>query len=145
MADAPFALWVTFPDPHEPYETPRRYWEMFPPERIQLPPWREDEFAALAPERNRVLHQMLGMEEDRIEDIYGMLAAYYGAVRFVDDGVGQIITALDRLGLRENTIVVFCSDHGDFSGEHCMQCKGGVFYDALTRIPLIHLLAGAPG
>jgi arylsulfatase A-like enzyme len=138
---APFALWVSFPDPHEPYETPRQYWEMFPAERIHLPPWREDEFAveglAQAPERNRVLYRMLGMEDDRLEDIYGLLAAYYGAVRFLDDGVGQIIDALARLGLRENTIVVFCSDHGDFSGEHCMQCKGGVFYDALTRIPLI--------
>jgi len=141
----PFALWVSFPDPHEPYEAPRHYFDMFPVERIQLPPWREDEFAAestkgafsVAPERNRVLNRMLGMEDDRIEDIYGLLAAYYGAVRFLDDGVGQIMAALERLGLRENTIVVFCADHGDFSGEHGMQCKGGVFYDALTRIPLI--------
>ncbi|MBN1402275.1 MAG: sulfatase-like hydrolase/transferase, partial [Anaerolineae bacterium] len=44
---------------------------------------------------------------------------------------------LARLGLRESTLVVFCADHGDFSGEHNMTCKGGLFYDALTRIPLI--------
>ena len=58
-------------------------------------------------------------------------------VRFIDDGVGQILDALEQTGLRENTIVVYCSDHGDLSGEHGMACKGGVFYDALTRIPLI--------
>jgi len=132
----PFALWVSFPDPHEPYEAPRRYAELFPPEVVQLPPWREGEFDD-APERNRVLYQMMGIEDNEDADIYGLLAAYYGMVRFLDDGVGQILDALDRLGLRENTIVVFCADHGDFAGEHGMVCKGGVFYDALTRIPLI--------
>jgi arylsulfatase A-like enzyme len=131
----PFVLWVSFPDPHEPYETPRRYWEMMA-DRVEAPPWRADEFTH-APERNRVIHAMMGIEEDPVEDVEGMLSAYYGNVRFVDDGVGRILDALDGLGLRENTIVVFCADHGDFSGEHGMQCKGGVFYDALTRIPLI--------
>ena len=134
--DDPFALWVSFPDPHEPYEAPRRYAEMFSPEVIDLPPWREGEFDA-APERNQVLYHILGVEDDPTEDIYGMLAAYYGNVRFLDDGLGQILDALERLGLRERTIVVFCADHGDFAGEHCMTCKGGVFYDCLTRIPLI--------
>jgi arylsulfatase A-like enzyme len=132
----PFALWVSFPDPHEPYEAPRRYCDLFPPQALTLPPWRQDEFDC-APERNRVLYQMMGMRKDRLEDIYGLLAAYYGEVRFVDDGVGQVLDALQGLNLRENTIVVFCSDHGDFAGEHNMNCKGGVFYDALTHVPLI--------
>lgn len=136
QSDSPFALWVSFPDPHEPYEAPRRYAEMFPRGVAQLPPSREDEFES-APERNRILHEMMGIEEDRPQDIYGFLAAYYGSTRFVDDGVGQILDALERLNLRENTIVVFCADHGDFAGEHGMVTKGGVFYDALTRVPLI--------
>jgi arylsulfatase A-like enzyme len=89
------------------------------------------------PERNRVLYQMDGLAGDREEDVLGVMAAYYGETRFVDDGVGQIMAALDRLGLRDRTIVVFCADHGDFGGEHNMMCKGGVFYDALTRVPLI--------
>lgn len=134
--DDPFVLWVSFPDPHEPYEAPRRYAEMFPPEVVQLPPWRQGEFDN-APERNRVLYRMMGIENNAKEDIYGLMAAYYGMVRFLDDGVGQILDALDRLGLRERTIVVFCADHGDFAGEHGMVTKGGVFYDALTRVPLI--------
>ena len=56
-------------------------------------------------------------------------------VRFIDDGVGQYRCAGTH-GPARDTVVVFCSDHGDFSGEHGMQCKGGVFYDALTRVPL---------
>lgn len=133
----PFALWVSFPDPHEPWVCPRSYWEEMRP-KVQLPPWREDEFSdGSAPERNRVLYEMLGVGDDEIDDLYGLMAAYYGMVRFLDDGVGQILDALERLGLRENTVVVFCSDHGDLMGEHRMQCKGGVFYDALTRVPLL--------
>jgi arylsulfatase A-like enzyme len=136
--DEPFALWVSYPDPHEPWEAPRQYAEMFPPDKIELPPFRADEFSdGTAPERNRILYEILGMDEDDPEHIYGVLGCYYAMTRFVDDGVGQILDALDRLGLREQTIVVFCADHGDFAGEHNMTTKGGVFYDCLTRVPLI--------
>ena len=65
------------------------------------------------------------------------MGVYYGMVRFIDDVLAQILGALADLGLRERTIVAFCSDHGDMMGEHRMQCKGGVFYDCLTRVPLV--------
>ena len=135
--DRPFALWVSFPDPQGPYVVPAPYATLFPPDKIQLPPWRDNEFDERAPERNRVLYDMLGMHRDPIAEVYGVMAGYYAFVRFIDDALGQILDALDRCGLRENTIVVFCSDHGDFMGEHRMQCKGGLFYDCLTRVPLI--------
>lgn len=136
--DEPFALWVSFPDPHEPWDCPRHYAEMFPRDQVELPPWRDDEFTdGTAPERNRVLYEMLGVRNDPEDQVYGVVGAYHGMTRFVDDGVGQILDALERLDLAENTIVVFCSDHGDFMGEHAMQCKGGAFYDCLTRVPLI--------
>ncbi|MEM7538987.1 MAG: sulfatase-like hydrolase/transferase [Chloroflexota bacterium] len=136
--DSPFALWVSIPDPHEPWVVPEQYAALFPPEKIDLPPSRDGEFTdGTAPDRNRILYEMLNYAKDDIQDVYGLLAVYYGMVRFIDDGVGQILDALERLDLRDETIVVFCSDHGDFSGEHQMQCKGGVFYDCLTRVPLI--------
>ena len=134
--DDPFALWVSYPDPHEPYECPRQYFEMMR-DVVQLPPQREDEFDASAPERNRVLYEVLNWRDEAEEQVLDLLAAYYGMVRFIDDGLAQIMQTLERLGLREKTIVVFCSDHGDFSGEHGMQCKGGVFYDCLTHVPLV--------
>ena len=140
--DEPFALWVSFPDPHEPWDCPQQYADLFPRENIELPPQRDNEFDQRAPERNRVLHEILNWRNDDIEDVYGLLAVYYGMVRFIDDALGQILDALERTELSEQTIVVFCSDHGDFSGEHGMQCKGGVFYDCLTRVPL---LVSCPG
>lgn len=136
--DDPFALWVSFPDPHEPWVVPVQYADLFPSDQIDLPPWRDDEFDDdRAPERNRILYRMLGVRDDPPEHLYGVMGVYYGMVRFIDDALGRILDALDHLGLRDNTIVVFCSDHGDFMGEHAMQCKGGVFYDCLTRVPLI--------
>jgi arylsulfatase A-like enzyme len=134
--DEPFALWVSYPDPHEPWVCPRSYYARMR-ERVQLPPQRAGEFDGSAPERNRVLHAMLNWHEDDPADVLGLLAVYYGMVQAIDDGLGEILDALERLGLRDNTIVVFCSDHGDFMGEHGMQCKGGVFYDCLTRVPLV--------
>jgi len=137
QGEKPFALWVSFPDPHEPWVCPRSYFEEME-DQVQLPPWRPGEFSdGTAPERNQILYEMVGVRSEEIDELRGLLAAYYGMVRFLDDGVGQILDALERTGLRENTIVVFCSDHGDFMGEHRMQCKGGAFYDALVRVPLI--------
>ena len=134
----PFALWVSIPDPHEPWVAPKSYADLFPPESIHLPPWRDGEFTdGTAPERNRVLYEILGVRDEDPQELRRLIGVYYAMIRFADDGVGQILDALAALGLREKTIVVFCSDHGDLMGEHAMQCKGGVFYEALTHVPLI--------
>ncbi|MGA1200009.1 MAG: sulfatase [Candidatus Latescibacterota bacterium] len=132
----PFALWLSIPDPHAPYECPQKY--VIPPEDVELPPWRDDEYAdGTTSERNQVLHAMIGVNNDPINEVKACVGVYHGMVRFLDDGIGQILDALERLDLRKNTMVVFCSDHGDFSGEHGQMAKGGSFYDCLTRVPLI--------
>lgn len=153
---APFALWVSYPDPHEPREAPRLYADMFPPDEVVLPPTRVGEFDAdggasvvddapyqpsgdfgPAPEVNRVLHRMMGLDEDAPEHVRGLISVHNAMCRFVDDGIGRILDKLEELGIADETIVVFTSDHGDFMGEHSMAVKGGVFYDCLTRVPLI--------
>ena len=134
----PFALFVSFPDPHHPLEAHKKYADMFPPESVKLPPQRDGEFdGPEVPERNKVLKEVLGTQYDTEEDIRGAIAIYYAMTRMVDDAVGRILDKLDELGLRENTIVTFTADHGDFGGEHGMIGKGGVFYDALVRVPYI--------
>lgn len=134
--EEPFALWVSFPDPHTPYEVPRPYADTIPPETVELPP-RPPEGAGALPERTRVLSRILNVRDASEHDLRRLVATYHAMVRFVDDGVGRILDALERLGLREDTIVVFCSDHGDFAGEHGMTRKGGAFYDCLVRVPLV--------
>lgn len=132
----PFALWVSFPDPHTPYEVPRGYFEEQERAGVELPPAEPYDMPG-TPERTRVLRRILDSSRAAREDVEGVVTAYHAMVRFIDDGVGRILDALERLGLRERTIIVFCSDHGDFAGEHGMTRKGGAFYDCLTRVPLI--------
>ena len=134
----PFALLLSYPDPHTPLEVPRRYAEMHPPESVVMPPQREDEFTdGTTPVRNRQLHDMLGVRDDDPEEVRRAMAIYNAMTRFVDDGIGEVLDHLDATGLRDNTIIVFTADHGDFNGEHDMLGKGGVFYDALVRVPML--------
>ncbi len=134
----PFAMWTSFPDPHEPYDAPRRYAEMFTPDEVRMPQQREDEFTdGTSPERNRVLGAMMRQDEDSEEHRRGVVSVYQAMTRFVDDSIGRIVAKLESLGLRDNTVIVFTADHGDFMGEHGMAVKGGVFYDCLVRVPLI--------
>jgi arylsulfatase A-like enzyme len=134
----PFAIQVSFPDPHSPNEVPQKYADMVPPSSIDLPPTREGEFDdPSVPERNRVLYEMLKLEGKSEEDVRNIVGTYLAMTRFVDDGIGRIIDKLDELGIRDNTIIVFTADHGDFAGEHNMFGKGGVYYDSLVRVPYI--------
>ncbi len=136
--EGPFAIEVSFPDPHAPNEAPRKYAELVPPESISLPPTRDGEFDdPAAPERNRVLYEMLRLDGSSEEEKRNIVSTYLAMTRFVDDGVGRILDRLESLGIRDNTIVVFTADHGDFAGEHNMFGKGGVYYDCLVRVPYI--------
>jgi arylsulfatase A-like enzyme len=134
--DDPLCLWVSIPDPHEPYQVPAPYAGRYPQDSFALPPWRDGELEA-KPERQRVYWELLnwaGLTED---DARLAMRIYYGMIAFVDEQVGVLLDTLERLGLREDTIVVFCSDHGDFMGEHHMLIKCNAFYDCLTRVPLL--------
>lgn len=140
-AGQPFAAWVSIPDPHSPYEVPEQYARLFDPDTIELTPAPEDEFDG-APERNRLLAELLRWPQEKRDGLREVVATYLAMIRFIDDQLGVVMDALDRLGLADNTLVAFCSDHGDFAGEHAMMGKGGAFYDCLTHVPLV--LAG-PG
>lgn len=133
--DNPFALWLSFPCPHEPYIVPRKYAEMIDPDKITIPPFSK-ELLAKAPERMQYLYRMLNAE-GREKQLRKVMQVYYANVLFIDEMVGALLEKLDKLNLSEQTIVVFTSDHGDFSGEHNMTVKGGVLYDCLVKIPLL--------
>ncbi|WP_281385453.1 sulfatase-like hydrolase/transferase [Microlunatus parietis] len=72
------------------------------------------------------------------------VAIYYGMISFVDAGIGRILAALDRLGIADDTIVVFTTDHGHFLGQHGLIAKGAFHYEDLIRIPMIVRAAGVP-
>ena len=96
----PFALVLSYPDPHHPLEAPRKYADMIPPESVVMPPQRSDEYTdGKIPVRNRQLHDMLGVSVDDPDDVRNAMAVYLAMTRHLDDGIGEVLDHLDATGL----------------------------------------------
>ena len=143
--DRPFFVQCSFPDPHHPFTPPGHYWSMYDPADIELPP----SFSSDAPPPPHVA--FLRGERDNGTADTGTQAVYavnerqtrestaltYGMITMIDDAIGRVLASLDQLGLAENTIVIFTSDHGDFMGDHQLMLKGAIHYQGLVRVPFI--------
>jgi arylsulfatase A-like enzyme len=144
--DAPIFLGVGFNRPHTPLYAPQKYFDRFPLDEIELPPYRPDDLDD-APE---IVHALFDYGFDRfrmIEQAGGeelwkrWIQAYLACVNFVDDQVGVLLDALDESGRADNTIVVFTGDNGYHMGEKDTLFKGTLWEES-TRVPLI---VSAPG
>lgn len=140
----PFCFWMTVPRPHQTYAPAKPFWDLYNESDLTLPPNARNNFLdrdVAARETKRlqengdwIAYQPRDLESARRR----VLRGYYGCVSQVDDAVGQVLACLDRLRLRENTIVIYSSDHGDFAGEHGMIEKApGIGFHCITRIPMI--------
>jgi iduronate 2-sulfatase len=136
-ADQPFFLAVGMVRPHVPLIAPANCFEPYPEESINLPPAKVAKNVPPQALRRRNEH-VWGMNEEQQKKTIG---AYLASVRFMDQQVGRLLDALDRLGARENTIVVFISDHGYNLGEHDCWSKISL-WDESIRVPMI---ISAPG
>lgn len=136
LGDKPFLLWLSFPEPHNPYQVPEPYYSMFPPE--SLPPARTDA-SALETKGFKFQWCKQCFEQafpDFDEQLQRARANYMGMLRLLDDQVERFVRFLEEQGLRENTIIVVLSDHGDFVGEYGLMRKGPEVPEPLVRIPL---------
>lgn len=136
----PFFLAVGFYRPHTPYVAPKQYFDLYPTDRIELPALGADDRTrtpAPAYARARAV-------EDKATDIQKRLAiqAYHASTSFMDAQVGRVVEALDRLGLADNTVIVFTSDHGYHLADHGLWHKSSLFERA-ARVPLIIAAPGA--
>ncbi|MDI1337776.1 MAG: sulfatase [Lacunisphaera sp.] len=123
----PFFLAVGFIKPHLPFVSPKKYWDLYDPAKIELAPnpFRPKdapEYAILPGSEMRAYH---GIPEGRIPDDLArqLKHGYYAAISYTDAQVGKLLAELDRLGLRQNTIVILWGDHGWKLGEHDAWCK----------------------
>lgn len=130
----PFSLTVSFHYPHAPMLPSARYYEKFSPQTMPVPSSISDAMTD-SPYHNGNRRLLLTEYADK-EKIQYMTAAYYALVTELDDWIGEILLKLDELGLSENTLVVFTSDHGEMLGAHGMREKN-VFYEESARVPLI--------
>jgi len=131
--DRPFFLAVGFYRPHTPYVAPKKYFDMYPLERIAAP---ADPTADLKDIPEAALFTKPANWGLGADQLRRSIQAYYATISFMDAQVGRVLDALDRLGLAENTIVVFWSDHGYHLGQHGQWMKQSLF-EGSARSPLI--------
>ncbi len=131
-----FCLWISFPEPHNPYQAPEPYYSLFPPET--LPPVQVGEEALpIKGFKWQYLRQIGEMAHpDYRASISRARSSYLGMLRLIDDQVRRFVEFLEAEGLREETLLVFVSDHGDFVGEYGLMRKGAEVPEVLMRIPL---------
>ncbi|MBT5874659.1 MAG: sulfatase-like hydrolase/transferase [Candidatus Latescibacteria bacterium] len=135
-AGQPFFLWYSIPDPHIPFQTCEPYSSMYPPDDLELPPRVENELHR-KPQAQQIDHAV--MRGDAVSDatLRDIISLYYGMNTFIDDEVGRFLSGLTRLGLDDDTVVIYVSDHGEYLGEHQMIRKSKAAYDCLIHVPLI--------
>jgi arylsulfatase A-like enzyme len=137
-ADRPFFLWLSFAEPHNPYQVPAPYYDLFPPET--LPPLHTgpEDLAEKGAKYTWLRNAWAGIMGTEIENrIKRSRSNYHGMLRLIDDQFKRFIAGLDSRGLSGNTIIIFMSDHGDFAGEYGLIRKGAELPEVLTRIPFV--------
>ena len=148
----PFFLWSSYHDPHPPYLVPEPWASMYDPADMvpgELTPGEHDKnpiHFQMTQQKNPKFREMFFEDQnihggkshlhDRAE-LKKDIAVYYGMVSFMDQQIGRTLEALDRLGLAENTIVVFTTDHGHFLGQHGLIAKAIHHYEDLLRLPFV--------
>jgi arylsulfatase len=130
-------------DPHHPFDPPAEYLNRYDPAEMALPKFREGELAG-KPQFQRADHteasdglfnyDFTKMTDDQKRQI---IAAYYAMIKLVDHSVGRMVAALEETGQRQNTIVIFMSDHGELLGDHGIFLKGPHFYEESVRVPVV--------
>lgn len=133
LKDGPFSITCSFHHPHPPYLAADKYRRMYPPESM-VPPVNIDDDMADSP-----YLKMKSRTDRKYSDpkmIQHFISEYYALVKEVDDWVGRILDTLDELGLTDNTLVIFASDHGEMLGSHGMRGKF-CFYEESSHVPMM--------
>ena len=141
--DKPFFIAAGFYRPHCPYIAPKKYFDLYPMEKITMAQGSFPE-ALAAPKPSLASVNpwpWFGTTEQQSREAK---QAYYATISFVDAQVGRLLDALDRLKLADNTIVVFWSDHGYHEGEHGLWMKMSL-WEGSARAPLLIHAPGAKG
>ena len=153
-----FFLWASFLDPHPPYLVPKPWDRMYDPASLSLPDATGDDFARMPPQFAKTREREPDFSMYAEKDGHGChgfhshlfdpaalardMAVYYGMISLMDKYIGKILDQLDRLGLTDDTLVLFTSDHGHFYGHHGLMAKGAFHYEDMIKVPLLARLPG---
>ena len=138
-AGKPFFMGVGFFRPHYPMVAPKKFFDMYPLEKMKIPPQIEGDVDDIPPAAHGFMSGQLLNETE--EGRRGMWQAYYASVTFMDEQLGKVLDELDRQGLSDSTVIFFTTDHGYHLGEHGFWQKSNL-HEEVTRVPL---MIRAPG
>lgn len=141
----PFFMAVGYVSPHLPFIQPKKYWDMYDHDSIQLADNsyqpENSPFIAIEAQHNSAELRKNYLDipaQGKLDDdlARNLIHGYYASVSYMDALIGELIKELDDLGLRDNTTIILWSDHGYFLGEHGFWCKHSTFHEAV-KIPFI--------
>jgi arylsulfatase A-like enzyme len=146
--DKPWLVSINPFDPHPPLDPPQAYKDKLDPSSLALPVWQDGEHDNKPPHylkdyiqggQNGAADTVVGMSDDLKRELR---RDYYAEIMLIDDQLGRLIDFLEKKGMRENTIIVFHSDHGEMNGDHGLHWKGAYFYEEMVHVPLIFSCPG---
>ena len=143
--DDPFFAFVSFPDPHHPFNPPGKYWDMYDPDDFAVdlpydahqnptPPMRAISAMYEAGETPQIPQMAFRANDTHVKQAMALTA---GMITMIDDHIGRVIQALKDSGQYDNTVIIFTSDHGDFMGDFNLMLKGPLQLNSITNVPMI--------
>jgi arylsulfatase A-like enzyme len=157
--DGPWLMSINPFDPHPPFDPPQEYLDRYDPETLPYPLFRESDierqktFRKLDQHTVEAINPLTSSSQDNITgsvdrglmgsvapsayDARLTIACYYAQIELIDDQLKRIIDTLDKTGQRENTLIIYTSDHGELLGDHGLIYKGCRFFESLVHVPLI--------
>ncbi|MFT5115932.1 MAG: choline-sulfatase [Parasphingorhabdus sp.] len=140
--EKPWLLWVSFTHPHSPFITTGRYWDQYDHDSVDMPAVPTMSVEEMDTMSRWLFHAHGGdLHDITDEHIRNARHAYYGMCTYIDDKVGRLLDTLDEVGLEDDTVIVFTSDHGEMLGERGQWFKQS-FHEWSVRVPLIVSMPG---
>jgi arylsulfatase A-like enzyme len=141
----PFFAFVSFPDPHHPFNPPGKYWDMYDPNDFDVdlpydahqnptPPMQHETKMWETGEEPAIPQFAFRASDQHVREAKALTA---GMITMIDDHIGRVIDALKASGEYDNTVIIFTSDHGDYLGDFNLMLKGAIPLPSITRVPMI--------
>ncbi|MCM1176526.1 MAG: sulfatase-like hydrolase/transferase [Bacteroides sp.] len=134
--DEPFVMWLSFNEPHNPYQVCEPYWSMFDG---RIPPALTDSTCLdIKGEKYRHLFEMMNIGHRGCkENLERIRSNYMGQIRLLDDQMSRFVEGMKDMDMYSNTMFVIISDHGDYAGEYGLMKKGAGVAESITRVPMV--------
>ncbi len=133
--DDPWCLYVGFGGPHDPYCVPQRFLDMYDLDDVKLPPSYADEMTDKPAVYKRMREQIFGQLSER--EVREAIRHFWAMCSYIDELFGKLMNSLEATGQEEDTLVLFCSDHGDYCGDHGLFAKGMPAYRGAYHVPAV--------